>query len=186
MFNNSFLWCLYNLETIIFKIKLWHLFYCDYLTSSFSSVFFVFCFSFIGMFACLLACAPCVCLALENLREGHQIPWNWNHGQLWALLWVLRIKPRSLPCKQQVLLTPESLLWPLSFCFNPGVFRLSLFSPLRCHCIVSLLVQQYAILSDHFLSYYSCLIFWQCMSESHIFWVFISWVFKTVHLLLFG
>lgn len=71
---------------------------------------------------------------------------------------MLRIKLRSLPCKQ-VLLTPQPLLLPLSFCFNPGVFCLSLFSPLRCHYILSSLFQQYAVLSAHFLSYYSCLIF---------------------------
>lgn len=72
---------------------------------------------------------------------------------------MLSIKPRSLPCRATSAPNPQSLLWPISFHFNPGVFVLSLLSPLRCHYIVSLLVQHYAILSDHFLSYYSCLIF---------------------------
>ena len=26
---------------------------------------------------------------------GCRIPWNWNHRQLWAFLWVLGIEPRS-------------------------------------------------------------------------------------------
>lgn len=39
-------------------------------------------------------CTVCVLSAVE-VRRGRWIPWNWSHGRLWVIIWVLGVELRS-------------------------------------------------------------------------------------------
>lgn len=57
---------------------------------------------FLHVFLCT-TCVPGACRS----RNGHQIPRNWSHEMLQAIMWAPGIKPRSLE-EQPVLLTTET------------------------------------------------------------------------------
>lgn len=42
---------------------------------------------------CLYVCVPHAFLTPAEARKGCWIPWDWNYSQLWAVMWVLGIKP---------------------------------------------------------------------------------------------
>lgn len=46
-----------------------------------------------GCFACMIVCAPCMCLMLKEARRGRQILWSYR--QVWATMWELGIKAWS-------------------------------------------------------------------------------------------
>jgi len=46
----------------------------------------------------------------KEVREGYWIPWNWSYSLLWATIWMLGIKPKSLQ-EQSVLLLLNHLSW---------------------------------------------------------------------------
>ena len=60
----------------------------------FSLNFSFFLFYVYKYFTYMYECTPCVCL-IPEIRRRHWIPWNWNYRQLWAIMWVLGIEPRS-------------------------------------------------------------------------------------------
>jgi hypothetical protein len=69
---------------------------------------------------CLHVYKLCANLVHEEARKGFLILWNWNSGQLWAVMWVLGIESGSSK-EQPVFLN-------LSYLSSPNTFSLSLYS----------------------------------------------------------
>lgn len=59
----------------------------------------------------LHVCVSCTCLVPVEARRWQWIPWNWRYRYLWAMMWVLRIKPR-FSVRAKVFQTAEPCLQP--------------------------------------------------------------------------
>lgn len=44
-------------------------------------------------FACIYICVPLACLGPVKDKRECWSPWNWSYKPLWAITWVVRIKP---------------------------------------------------------------------------------------------
>lgn len=68
-----------------------------------------------GCFVCLHV--PPGCMAPTEVRRGHWIPWDWSCRELWVVMWVPEIKPKS--CGNTASILPMShFSSPKSYNFN--------------------------------------------------------------------
>lgn len=84
--------------------------------------------------ACVYVCASCVFLMPKEVRRRPQIPWNWSHGWLWAIMHVLGTRSRSIAKAASALDH-----WAVSLAF-PSCFFDNLSSPWKL-CLINVLLQ---------------------------------------------
>lgn len=105
-----------SINYVQLDLKLWS-------TNSFLNIYFI-CIFVCECFACIYVFELSVWLVPIETRRVCWVPWKWNYGKLWAIIWVLRTKlesPSGAACSLNFWansLVPDPLILNCVICFK--------------------------------------------------------------------